>query len=151
MIFERRRAAFAITTDRARFDVSAIHAFLCGEAYWSLGIPRGVVEKAIEGSLCFGLLEGSAQIGFARAVTDGATFAWICDVYVLEAYRGKGLALWLVRSALEHPDLQGLRRIVLATRDAHGLYRRAGFGKLAAERWMAIDNPDPYGKASTDA
>src|SRR4029077_13286930 len=116
--YERRRAEFVITTDAKAFYAASSHAFLSREAYWSLGVPRSVVEKAIERSLCFGLLADARQIGFARVVTDNATFAWLCDVFVLAAYRGRGLGDWLIASVLEHPDMRGLRRIVLATRDA---------------------------------
>ena len=149
MAFERRRDGILITTDRAKFDLEAIRRFLSGHAYWSLGIPRHVFEKAIGRSLCFGLLDGDQQVGFARMVTDCATFAWLCDVYVVETHRGRGLGDWLIASALEHPDLQGLRRIVLATRDAHGLYARHGFETLPQpERWMIVARPDAYAKAS---
>ena len=145
MTFERRRDSFSITTQRDRLDVDAIHAFLSQEAFWSLGVPRSVVETAIEHSLCFGLFEDDAQIGFTRVVTDRATFAWICDVYVLAPYRGRGLARWMIDSVLEHPDLAGLRRILLATRDAHGLYRQCGFEPLPnPDRWMIIADPDVY-------
>jgi len=148
--FERRRDGFTITTDPKLFDIDAIHEFLSEKAYWCLGVPRPVLEKAIERSLCFGLLEGQRQIGFARMVTDRATFAWLCDVYVIESHRGRGLGDWLIASVLEHPDLQGLRRMVLATRDAHALYRRNGFEALPMpERWMAISKPDIYAKGAS--
>lgn len=151
MPFERTRNGFVITTDAQRFDVDAIHEFLSKEAYWSLGIPRAVLEKAIENSLCFGLLDGKKQIGFTRVVTDRATFAWVCDVYVLPSHRGLGLALWMMESVLEHPDMRGLRRILLATRDAHGLYRRAGFGDLPHPQWwMVIANPNAYANRAPD-
>ena len=118
---------FEITTDRDRIDVAAVHAFLT-RSYWSPGVARDVVERAIANSLAFGLLapDGS-QAGFARAVTDRATYAYLADVYVLEEHRGRGLGTWLVRTVLEHPELQGLRRWALATDDAHGLYARFGF------------------------
>lgn len=146
--YERRRDGFVITTDRGKFDLDAIFAYLNGEAYWCRGVPRTVLEKAVERSLCFGLLDGSRQVGFARMVTDGATFAWLCDVYILESHRGRGLGDWLVATVLEHPDLQALRRIVLATRDAHALYRHHGFELLSQpERWMAIAKPDIYATA----
>jgi len=150
VVYEQQRDGFTITTDQRRFDLEAIFDFLNREAYWSQGIPRPVLEKAIERSLCFGLLEGKSQIGFARMVTDRATFAWLCDVYVIESYRGRGLGDWLIASVLEHPELQGLRRIVLATRDAHALYRKNGFETLPTpERWMAIAKPDVYAKGSS--
>lgn len=141
--FERVRERYTLTTDRSRFDVDAIHAFLSEEAYWCLGRPRPVLEKAMDNSLCFGLLEGHMQIGFMRAVTDRATFAWLCDVYILPAWRGRGLARWMLNAALEHEDLRGLRRIVLATRDAHALYAEVGFVPLLQpERWMSRARPD---------
>jgi GNAT superfamily N-acetyltransferase len=128
---------YEISTDRARLDLDAIHGFL-REAYWSPGVARDVVERSIAGSLCFGLYApDGAQVGFARAVTDGATFAWIADVFVLEPHRRQGLARWLLRTVLEHPDLRELRRIVLATRDAHVVYGPLGFEPLRyPERWM---------------
>ncbi len=138
---------YEITTDRSRFDLEAIHAFLT-RAYWSPGIPRAVVERAVANSLCFGLLLGTEQVGLARVVTDRATFAYLADVYVLEEHRGKGLARRLMEAVVSHPDLQGLRRMLLATRDAHGLYAKYGFKPLAApERLMVRDDPDVYGAA----
>ncbi len=117
---------YSITTDQARLDVDAIHAFL-SRSFWAEGIPKETVAKAIANSLCFGLFDGSAQVGFARVVTDRATFAYLCDVYVLETHRGLGLGKWLIETVMAHPDLQGLRRFQLVTRDAHGLYSRHGF------------------------
>jgi GNAT superfamily N-acetyltransferase len=131
---------YEISTDRDRLDLDAIHGFL-HEAYWSPGIPRATVERAVAGSLCFGLFApGGAQAGFARAVSDRATFAYLADVFVLPGHRGRGLGAALVRAALEHPDLQGLRRWMLATRDAHALYAKLGFAELERpEIFMAID------------
>jgi GNAT superfamily N-acetyltransferase len=147
-----RRGRYTISTDKTRLDLSAIHAFLSNHAYWCLGIPRPVLEKAIANSLCFGVFEGDAQIGFTRAVTDNATFAWLCDVYVLPEHRGHGVARWMIECVLSHPDLRGMRRIVLATRDAHALYRKAGFEALPTpDRWMAIADPDVYTNATPDA
>jgi GNAT superfamily N-acetyltransferase len=145
-IIEAQRDGYCISTDKARFDVSAIHAYLT-RSYWSPGIPRAVVERAISGSLCFGLFgEQGNQVGFARAITDGATFAYLADVYVLEEHRGKGLGKWIVETILAHPSLQGLRRILLATRDAHGLYAPFGFKPLATpETLMSIHRPNVYG------
>jgi GNAT superfamily N-acetyltransferase len=117
---------YSITTDRERLDVDAIHAFL-SRSFWSEGIPKETVARAIANSLCFGLFDDTAQVGFARVVTDRATFAYLCDVYVLETHRGLGLGKWLIETVMGHPDLQGLRRFQLVTRDAHGLYRRHGF------------------------
>ena len=127
-----RRDGYEIDDDRERIDVDATWSYL-RTAYWSPNVPRDVVARAIAGSLCVGLYapEG-AQVGFARAVTDRATYAWIADVYVLEADRGRGLGVWLVETLLAHPELQGLRQIVLATRDAHQLYERFGFAREGA-------------------
>ena len=121
-----QRDNYRITTDPQRFDVDAIHAYLT-RSYWAEGIPKSLVARSIEGSLGFGLFEGERQIGFARIISDRATFAYLCNVYVLEEYRGQGLSKWLMEVVLSHPDLQGLRRFFLATRDAHGLYARFGF------------------------
>jgi GNAT superfamily N-acetyltransferase len=144
-IIESQRDGYAISTNKARLDVSAIHAYLA-RSYWSPGIPKAVVERAIAGALCFGLFDGSEQqVGFARAITDGATFAYLADVYVLEEHRGKGLGKWMVETILAHPSLQGLRRILLATRDAHELYAPFGFKPLATpESFMSIHQPNAY-------
>ena len=140
-------SAYEVTSDKLRFDVDAIHAFL-SQTYWATGIPRTTVERAIENSVCFGVLHAGAQVGFARMITDKATFAYLSDVYVLEAHRGKGLARLIMDAVQLHPDLQGLRRMLLATRDAHGLYEKYGFKPLAApERVMEILVPDVYRKA----
>lgn len=135
---------YEITTDPARFDVDAIHAFL-SSSYWSPGVPRAVVERAIENSLCFGVLLGDAQVGFGRVITDRATFAYLADVFVLEEHRGKGLSKRLMDAVVGHPELQGLRRMLLATRDAHTLYAKYGFKPLAApERMMEVHRPNVY-------
>jgi GNAT superfamily N-acetyltransferase len=116
-----------VSTDPGRLDLERIHRFLSG-SYWSPGIPRDVVARAIENSLAFGLYAASGeQVGFARAITDTATYAYLADVYVEQPHRGRGLGRFLVACVLEHPDLQGLRRWALATSDAHGLYARYGF------------------------
>jgi len=146
--FRVTRGADEIDASRDRLDVAAIHDFLTS-SYWSPGIPRATVERAIEGSLNFGLYRDmhgkSVQIGFARVVTDGATFAYVADVFVLPDFRGAGLAAWLVTTALTHPALQGLRRVLLATKDAHAVYARCGFVPLARpERFMEINRPDIY-------
>ncbi len=136
---------YEISSDPGRLQLDAIHAFLA-RSYWSPGVPRAVVARAIAHSLCFGIYAGAEQVGFARVVTDRATFAYLADVYVLEAHRGQGLAARLVAHIQAHPDLQGLRRFLLATRDAHGLYARFGFRPVAApDRLMEIRDPDPYG------
>src|SRR6185503_12358753 len=135
---------YEITTDRARLDIGAIHAFLT-QSYWSPGIPRATIERAIANSLCFGVFSQGQQVGFARVVTDRTTFAYLCDVYVLEAHRGRGLAQQLMTRIVEHPELQGLRRMLLATRDAHGLYAKFGFKPLAAPQvMMEVHKPDVY-------
>ena len=133
-----------ISSDPARLDVDAVHAFLSG-TYWSAGIPRAVLELALANSLCFGAYDGRRQVGFARVVTDRATFAWLCDVFVVESHRRRGIADALLLAILAHPDLQKLRRWSLATRDAHPLYRRHGFVPLAdAGRAMEIRRSDVY-------
>ena len=136
---------YEISTEPARLDVAAMHAYLT-RSYWSPNVPREIVERAARNSLCFGLYEraGGAQVGLARVVTDHATFAYLCDVYVLEEHRGHGLGKDLMRAVTAHPALAGARRAMLATRDAHGLYREFGFVDVVAERLMEIVRPDPY-------
>ena len=142
---EWTRGEFTVSTDRRRLDRDAIHRFLADDSYWAREIPRDVVDRSIENSLCFGLYEGSRQVGFARVVTDFATFAYVGDVFVLESHRGRGLSKWLMEIVMGHPDLQGLRRWSLATRDAHGLYERFGFRTPAhPERLMEISDLDVY-------
>ena len=121
---------YDISTDPRRLQLAAIHAYLT-RSYWSPGIPEDIVARAIANSLCFGIYHGEAQVGFARVVTDKASFAYLADVYVLEAHRGQGLSKRLVAQILDHPELQGLRRFLLATADAHGLYAQYGFQPLA--------------------
>jgi len=143
--FTQRRGDFLISTDRTLLDVAAVHDFLANYSYWAAGIPREVVQRSIDGALCFGLYDNGRQVGFARAVTDGATFAWLGDVFVLESHRGRGLSKWLLEGVLAHPALRGLRRILLGTRDAHGLYRRFGFTDLAdPTRFLEIWDRDAY-------
>jgi GNAT superfamily N-acetyltransferase len=147
--YERRRAGFLVSTERARLDVPAIHAFLAG-SYWAPGIPLEVVRRSLEHSFPFGLYEPVRQIGFARVITDRATFAYLADVFVLETHRGRGLGRWLVECVLAHPDLQGLRRLVLVTRDAHGLYADFGFAPLAdPAHYMEIVRPGAYARSRT--
>jgi GNAT superfamily N-acetyltransferase len=134
-----------ITTDRARMNVDAVHRFLSEDSYWATNIPRDVVARAIENSLCFGAFDGEQQIGFARVITDRATFAYLADVYVLQTHRGKGVGKQLMQAVLEHPELQGLRRWHLVTRDAHALYAQFGFAPLESpERHMAIAVKNAY-------
>ena len=126
---------YDISTDPARLQLAAIHDYLV-RSYWSPGIPRDLVARAIANSLCFGIYHGDAQVGFARVVTDKASFAYLADVYVLEEHRGQGLSKRLVAEILAHPELQGLRRFLLATADAHGLYAQNGFQPLARPQNM---------------
>lgn len=134
-----------ISTDKTKLDVALIHQYLCTESYWAKNIPIAVVEKSIAGSFCFGIYHHAAQVGFARVITDHATFAYLADVFVLERYRGKGLSKWLMETIIGHPDLQGLRRWLLATRDAHGLYAQYGFLPLdKPERIMGMKPFDEY-------
>ena len=133
-----------ITSDRSRIDVDRVHAWL-STAYWSVGIPRDVVEHSIERSLCFSAFVNDVQVGFARAVTDGTTFAYVCDVIVDDAHRGAGVGRALMASMMTHPEMQGLRRISLVTRDAHSLYQSFGFAAIAhPDRHMAIVRANPY-------
>ncbi len=139
---------YTISTDRERLDVERIHRWLSEESYWAQGRTREVVERSIEHSLAFGAYLGDEQVGFARAVTDYATFAWLCDVFVVAAHRGRGVGKLLVRPATEHPELRGLRLMVVATRDVHALYETyGGFRSLQSpERWMAryaVSGPPP--------
>ena len=136
-----------ISADPARLDLDVVHGFLA-TSYWAAGIPRATVERAIEHSLNFGLYLNGTQVGFARFVTDRATYAYLADVFVLEALRGQGYATRMVAAALTHPDLTGLRRLMLATTDKHRLYARFGFVPLAhPERFMEIHDPGVYKRA----
>jgi len=143
---EWTRGGFSISTEPERLDRSLIREFLA-DSYWARGIPREVVDRSIEGALCFGIYEGRAQVGFARVITDRATFAYLADVFVLESHRGRGLAVWLMEVIMEYPDLRGLRRWILMTRDAHGLYRKFGFREIAdASRCMEIVDREVYAR-----
>ena len=138
------RGDYSISTDPRRLDVTAIHEFLA-TSYWAEGIGRELVARALDGSLCFGLYHGAVQVGLARVVTDRATFAYLCDVYVLRPHRGHGLGEWLIETVMSHPDLQGLRRFSLVTRDAQALYRKFGFTEVVAEgRHMDLARPGIY-------
>ena len=131
--------------DKQRLDHTFIHDFLCGRSYWAQGIPIQTVNRSIENSLCFGVYQAGRQVGFARVVTDAATFAWLADVFITEEQRGAGLGKKLVAAILAHPQLQGLRRMMLRTEDAHGLYRQLGFDAVKqVERFMEIHRPNPY-------
>ncbi len=129
MAREWRRRAYLLTTDKARLDLEMVHSFL-KTSYWAAGISADVVNRSVKNSLAFGLFEGDEQVGFARVVTDYATFAYLADVFVLEPHRGQGLGKWMMEVVFSHPELQGLRRWILATRDAHELYRKYGFTEL---------------------
>jgi GNAT superfamily N-acetyltransferase len=148
-----QRGEYTISTDKTRLDVDVIHGFL-NASYWAAGRSVETIRTSIENSLAFGIYKADEQVGFARIITDYATFAWIADVFVLEVHRGRGLSKWLMDVIISHPSLQGFRRWVLATKDAHELYRRFGFTELTRpERWMerhdpkTQENPD-YWKSS---
>ena len=142
-----QRGDYSITTDARRLDVVAIHAYL-SRSYWASGMPIALVQRAIDHSLCFGLFHRDEQVGLARVITDRTTFAYLSDVYVLEAHRGHGLSKWLLEVVRAHRDLQGLRRFMLSTRDAHGLYRQFGFTELTfPTRLMEVFDVDVYTRA----
>ena len=135
---------FTISTEKEKLDIDLIHSFL-NRTYWAEGISKETIRRSIEGSLCFGVFENDKQVGFARMITDKATFAYLADVFIIEEYRGRGLSKWLMEVIMSHPDLQGLRRMILATKDAHGLYKQFGFTPLInVDRWMHILDPDVY-------
>ena len=142
---------FYISTEKEKMDIDLIHSFLT-RSYWAEGISKEIVKRSIEGALCFAVFENdkqpipaSKQVGFARMITDKATFAYLADVFIIDEYRGLGLSKRLIEFIMSHPDLQGLRRIMLATRDAHGLYEKFGFTPLNnVDRWMHIHNPGVY-------
>jgi GNAT superfamily N-acetyltransferase len=141
---EYRRDNFLISTDKSRLQLEVIHNFL-KDSYWAKNIPFAVVQRSVENSLCYGVYDGDQQIGFARVITDYAVLAYLADVFILEPYRGRGLSKWLVACMLAHPELQGLRRWLLGTKDAHGLYSQFGFKSLGnPDRFMEIANPNAY-------
>jgi GNAT superfamily N-acetyltransferase len=143
--YKWQNGEFTISTDRDRLQLDAIHKFLTEESYWAKTRTREQTETAIKNSLPFGMYKGENLIGFARVITDYATFAYLGDVYILEEFRGKGLSKWLMEIIVSHPDLQGFRRWVLATKDAHTLYEKYGFSELKhPERWMEKAAPDAY-------
>lgn len=139
---------YDISTDKQKLDIEMIHRFLATESYWAAGIPLDTVKRSIENSLCFGMYHAGQQIGFGRVITDFATTAYVGDVFILETYRGRGLGKWMIETIVKHPELDGLRFWFLGTRDAHGLYERFGFKKVAGtgfmDRLMAILDPDVY-------
>jgi GNAT superfamily N-acetyltransferase len=135
---------YRLTDRRADMDAIAIHAYL-QRSYWAAGIPLATVIRAVDHSLCFGVFRDAQQVAFARVISDFTTFAYRADVYVLEAHRGHGLSKWIMTTIGAYPDLQGLRRWMLATRDAHGLYKQSGFSALLHPEWMMeITTPDIY-------
>ena len=139
------KGEYSISTDKSKLDVDSIHEFLSTKAYWCLNIPKETVQRAIQNSLCFGVYHNGKQIGFARIISDLATIAYLGDVYILEEYRGKGLSKWLMEIIMAHPDLQGLRRWILLTSDAHGLYRQFGWKEIAEpSKWMDRHNKNVY-------
>jgi len=143
--YEIRDHDLLISTDQALLDRAFIHRFLSGQSYWAKGIPWETMNRSIEHSLCFGVYRAGRQVGFARVISDFATFAWLADVFIDESERAQGLGKKLVPAILAHPQLQGLRRFMLGTRDAHGLYARYGFAPLEhVERFMQIQDPNPY-------
>jgi GNAT superfamily N-acetyltransferase len=149
MVESWERGDYLISTDRSRLNVELIHHFLSETTYWAPGRTRDVVQRSIDNSLPFGIYKENDLVGFARIVTDYATFAWVADVFVLPEHRGQGLSKWLMEVILSHPELQGFRRWVLATKDAHSLYARFGFIALhRPERWM--ERPDPNMQESPD-
>jgi GNAT superfamily N-acetyltransferase len=140
-----QKGEFTASTDENRLQIEVIQKFLNKESYWAKARRLEQTEIAIKNSLCFGVYEGEDQIGFARVVTDFSTFAYLGDVFILDQYRGRGLSKWLMEIIVNHPDLQGLRRWILATKDAHGLYEKYGFHELKhPERWMEKPSPDAY-------
>ena len=145
-IVEYRRGSCLVSTDRRKLDLDVIHTFLTN-CYWCPGIPRKVVAESIKGSLCFGVYDKRRQVGFARVITDCATYGYIADVFILASHRGHGLSKWLMQCIMQHPALQNLRRWSLVTRDAHGLYEQYGFVRPAQpERYMEIVKRDIYKK-----
>jgi GNAT superfamily N-acetyltransferase len=141
---ECRKGEFVVSTDPALIDLNVVHGFLT-ECYWAKGIPRDVVARSIENSLCFGVYAEGKQVGFARVISDYATYAYIGDVFLIESLRGRGLGKWLIECVMRHPRLQGLRRWSLVTRDAHGLYSKLGFEPLKKpQNYMELHRPDVY-------
>ena len=143
------RDEFCISTSKSKLDISAIHEFLSTKAYWCLNIPKEKVQTAIENSLCFGVYYDEKQVGFARVISDFSTVAYLGDVYIREEYRGKGLSKWLMDTIMNHPNLQGLRRWILLTGDAHDLYRKFGWTDIAdPSKWMELHHKNVYKKSN---
>lgn len=145
MFFEERKDNYLISTDKTKLNISLIHDFLCNHSYWANGIPLETVKTAIENSVCFGVYEGDMLAGFARVITDKSTFGYIGDVFILDGYRGKNLSKWLMDCIMKHPELQGFRRWIILTRDAHGLYKKYGFTPVKKPgNYMENHTPDVY-------
>ncbi len=139
-----------ISTDPGKIDIQVVHAFLAN-SYWANGIPLETVRRSIQHSLCFGVYRNGKQMGFARVITDYATYAYLADVFVLEEHRGQGLSKWLMECVVGHPELQGLRRWALVTRDAHDLYKNFGFEEIRSpQRWMERHEPNVYTNISSE-
>lgn len=161
-IYETTKDEYFISTDKNKLDVPFIQNYLSNESYWAKNIPDETVQKSIDGSFCFGIFvnkndaavqpgnKNYQQVGFARVITDHATFAYLADVFIIEEFRGRGLSKWLMKEIMEHPGLQGLRRWMLATKDAHGLYTKFGFAALdKPERVMGFKPFDEYPKSNS--
>jgi GNAT superfamily N-acetyltransferase len=143
--YERTIDGYLFSNDKSRLQTDVIHRYLSGESYWAKNIPREIVEKCIEGSVCFGVYFNSQQIGFARVITDHSSFGYLADVFILDEHRGKGLSKYLMRFVMDHPPFKNFRRFMLATRDAHGLYKKFGFTPLAEpDRFMEIKPFESY-------
>ena len=138
MNIEYQHGKFSIRTDRERLDIDFIYDYLCNQSYWAKGRSLEVVEKSIQNSFCFGVFDGEQQVGFARIVTDYITFAWLCDVFIVESHQGQGLGKWLINTVVSHPEMKAVKLILLATSDAHGLYRNYGGFEAPRvfEKWM---------------
>ncbi|MBA4197153.1 MAG: GNAT family N-acetyltransferase [Chitinophaga sp.] len=145
--YEATNNDYVITTDKNKMDIVVIHNYLANESYWAKHIPLHVVQRSIEHSFCFAVLYKDEQVGFARLITDYATFAYLADVFIIETHRGKGLSKWLMQFIHSNEEVQGLRRWLLGTRDAHGLYKQFGwenFGEEQTKRFMQLHNPNVY-------
>lgn len=151
MAYEVTKDNYLISDDRLKINLDFVHQYLSQESYWAQNIPVEVVKRSIEGSLSFGIYQSGKQVGFARVVSDKATFAYLADVFITEEHRGKGLGKWLMVTIHAHPKLQGLRRWMLGTRDAHSLYAKFGWTPLPTpDRFMQLHNPDVYSVANSN-
>ena len=145
MIFEEKKDSYLISTDKSKLDSNLIHNFLCNKSYWAKGIPYNTVKTSIEYSECFGIYHSGKQVGFARVITDKSTFGYIGDVFIADDHRGKGLSKWIMECIMKHPELQGFRRWVILTRDAHELYKKFGFTPVKKpQNFMENHEPEVY-------